>query len=165
MRVLCLRPHSQVTLKNLFIWASLGPFWLYGMCCALLVAAGQAEPAAGPPRQAAAVVTDGEEIAMTDQTFGEPGHRASPDDEKRQPASNLRAWAALWPIRSPAIPTRSKSGRGSAPSTIAIDRGSAPGLIVLTTTDGHDVEYVGRGLYRLHEQPEVSLSSSDPQAP
>ncbi len=41
----------------------------------------------------------------------------------------------------------------------------APGLIVLTTTDGHDVEHVGKGQYRLHDNPEISMSSSDPAAP
>lgn len=40
-----------------------------------------------------------------------------------------------------------------------------PGLIVLTTTDGRDVEHVARGQYRLHDDPEISLSSSDPHAP
>ena len=40
-----------------------------------------------------------------------------------------------------------------------------PGTLVLTTTDAHDVDYVAKGAYRLHEHPEVELFSSDPQAP
>lgn len=40
-----------------------------------------------------------------------------------------------------------------------------PGLIVLTTTDAHDVDYVAKGVYRLHDHPEVELFSSDPEAP
>jgi len=41
----------------------------------------------------------------------------------------------------------------------------APGLIVLTTTEGRDVEFVAPGQYRLHDNPEISLSSNDPGAP
>lgn len=40
-----------------------------------------------------------------------------------------------------------------------------PGLIVLTTTDGSSVDHIARGQYRLHGNPEISLSSDDPDAP
>ncbi len=101
---------------------------------------------------------------MTDQTFGEPGHRASPGDEKRQriELACVGSFVAYTQSGNPytiEIWTRFGAVHDRNRSRVA------PGLIVLTTTDGHDVEYVGRGLYRLHEQPEVSLSSSDPQAP
>ncbi len=53
------------------------------------------------------------------------------------------------------MPIPLKSGRGSG---VVHDRNRLrafhSGLIVLTTTDGHDAaEFVGRGLYRLHDTP------------
>ena len=41
----------------------------------------------------------------------------------------------------------------------------APGMMILTTTEGRDVVRVTRGEYRLHDNPEISLSSNDPDAP
>jgi hypothetical protein len=35
----------------------------------------------------------------------------------------------------------------------------------LTTTQGYGVDRVAQGQYRLSDQPEVSLSSDDPNAP
>jgi len=40
-----------------------------------------------------------------------------------------------------------------------------PGILVLTTTEGYDVERLGKGEYRLAKSPEVQLSSADPNAP
>ena len=40
-----------------------------------------------------------------------------------------------------------------------------PGVIVLTTVDGRDVTWISKGDYRLTDQPEVRLSSSNPDAP
>jgi hypothetical protein len=40
----------------------------------------------------------------------------------------------------------------------------APSLLVLTTTDGHSVDRIGQGKYRLRDNPETSLSTSDPNA-
>lgn len=40
-----------------------------------------------------------------------------------------------------------------------------PGLIVLTTTEGRGVTRIARGDYRLTDQPEVRLTSSDANAP
>ena len=40
-----------------------------------------------------------------------------------------------------------------------------PSLLVLTTTDGHGVDRVAQGQYRLTENPEVTLSTDDPNAP
>ncbi|HWA99967.1 MAG TPA: hypothetical protein VG713_15820 [Pirellulales bacterium] len=41
----------------------------------------------------------------------------------------------------------------------------APTQLVLTTTDGHGVDRVDQGQYRLRNNPEVSLSTDDPNAP
>lgn len=41
----------------------------------------------------------------------------------------------------------------------------APGQIALTTTDGHWVERIAQGKYRLRDNPEVTVSSDDPDAP
>ena len=41
----------------------------------------------------------------------------------------------------------------------------APSLLVLTTTDGHGVDLVDQGEYRLTDNPEISLSTVDPNAP
>ncbi len=41
----------------------------------------------------------------------------------------------------------------------------APGFRILTTTDGRRVERVDQGEYRLVDNPEVSLSTDDPNAP
>jgi len=38
-------------------------------------------------------------------------------------------------------------------------------LLVLTTTDGHGVDRIDQGKYRLTDSPEVSLSTDDPNAP
>lgn len=40
-----------------------------------------------------------------------------------------------------------------------------PSCLYLMTTDGHDVDRVDQGEYRLKDNPEVSLSSDDPHAP
>jgi hypothetical protein len=40
-----------------------------------------------------------------------------------------------------------------------------PSILVLTTTEGRGVERVDQGQYRLIDNPEVSLSSNDPEAP
>jgi hypothetical protein len=40
-----------------------------------------------------------------------------------------------------------------------------PSLLVLTTTDGHGVDRVAQGEYRLTDRPEISLSTDDPSAP
>jgi hypothetical protein len=40
-----------------------------------------------------------------------------------------------------------------------------PSLLVLTTTDGHGVDWVAQGEYRLTDSPETTLSSDDPLAP
>jgi hypothetical protein len=40
-----------------------------------------------------------------------------------------------------------------------------PTLLVLTTTDGYGVDRVAQGQYRMTDNPEVSLSSDDPNAP
>ena len=40
-----------------------------------------------------------------------------------------------------------------------------PTLLVLTTTDGHGVDCVDQSQCRLTERPEITLSSSDPNAP
>jgi hypothetical protein len=40
-----------------------------------------------------------------------------------------------------------------------------PGLLVLTTTEGHGVERIDQGEYRLMESPEITLSTDDPNAP
>jgi hypothetical protein len=40
-----------------------------------------------------------------------------------------------------------------------------PSLLVLTTTDGHGVDRIAQGQYRLVDSPEVSLSADDPNAP
>ena len=40
-----------------------------------------------------------------------------------------------------------------------------PTLLVLTTTEGYGVDRVAQGQYRLSDQPEISLSSDDPNAP
>lgn len=40
-----------------------------------------------------------------------------------------------------------------------------PSLLVLTTTEGRDVERVEQGEYRLKDDPDVSLSTDDPNAP
>lgn len=42
---------------------------------------------------------------------------------------------------------------------------SAAGLITLMTTDGYRIDRVDQGEYRLHDNPEVSLSTDDPNAP
>jgi hypothetical protein len=41
----------------------------------------------------------------------------------------------------------------------------SPSLLVLTTTDGHGVDRVDQGEYHLTDNPEVSLSTDDPNAP
>ena len=41
----------------------------------------------------------------------------------------------------------------------------APSLLVLTTTDGYGVDRVAQGQYRLTDNPEISLSTDDPNAP
>jgi hypothetical protein len=41
----------------------------------------------------------------------------------------------------------------------------APSLLVLTTTDGHGVDRVAQGEFRLTDDPEISLSTDDPNAP
>ena len=41
----------------------------------------------------------------------------------------------------------------------------APSLLVLTTTDGREVDRVDQGEYRLADSPEISLSTDDPNAP
>lgn len=40
-----------------------------------------------------------------------------------------------------------------------------PSLLVLTTTDGHGVDRLNQGEYRLADNPEVTLSTDDPNAP
>lgn len=40
-----------------------------------------------------------------------------------------------------------------------------PSLLVLTTTDGHGVDRIQKGEYRLTDSPEISLSTDDPNAP
>ncbi len=40
-----------------------------------------------------------------------------------------------------------------------------PTLLILTTTDGHGVDRIDQGEYRLTDNPEVTLSSDDPNAP
>jgi hypothetical protein len=40
-----------------------------------------------------------------------------------------------------------------------------PSLLVLTTPTGHGVDRVAQGEYRLTDEPELSLSSNDPNAP
>lgn len=40
-----------------------------------------------------------------------------------------------------------------------------PAMLYLMTTDGHDVDRVAQGEYRLRSSPEVSLSTDDPNAP
>ena len=40
-----------------------------------------------------------------------------------------------------------------------------PTLLVLTTTDGHGVDRIAQGEYRLTKNPEISLTSTDPNAP
>lgn len=40
-----------------------------------------------------------------------------------------------------------------------------PGVIVLTTTDGRGVTRIAQGDYQLSDQPEVRLTSADPDAP
>jgi hypothetical protein len=40
-----------------------------------------------------------------------------------------------------------------------------PSLLVLTTTDGHGVDRIDQGEYRLTDSPEISLSTDDPNAP
>jgi hypothetical protein len=40
-----------------------------------------------------------------------------------------------------------------------------PSLLVLTTTDGHAVDRIDQGEYRLTDRPEISLSTDDPNAP
>jgi len=40
-----------------------------------------------------------------------------------------------------------------------------PTLLVLTTADGRGVDRIDQGEYRLTDQPEVTLSSNDPNAP
>ena len=40
-----------------------------------------------------------------------------------------------------------------------------PTLLVLTTTDGHGVERIDQGEYRLTDNPKITLSSNDPTAP
>lgn len=101
---------------------------------------------------------------MTDQNFGEPSNRASGDDQQRQRielecVGSFVAYTQAGDPHTVEIWTRYDAVHDRNRSRVA------PGLSVLTTTDGHDVEYVGHGLYRLHDQPEVSLSSSDPNAP
>jgi hypothetical protein len=39
------------------------------------------------------------------------------------------------------------------------------GMLVLTTTEGYDVERLEQGQYRLANSPEVQLSSADTSAP
>lgn len=41
----------------------------------------------------------------------------------------------------------------------------APSQLVLTTTDGHGIDRVDQGEYRLTDSPEISLSTDDPNAP
>ena len=41
----------------------------------------------------------------------------------------------------------------------------SPSLLVLTTTDGHGVERIAQGEYRLIDDPEIHLLSNDPDAP
>ena len=41
----------------------------------------------------------------------------------------------------------------------------APSLLVLTTTDGHGVDRIGKGLYRFTERPDVVLSTDASNAP
>jgi len=38
-------------------------------------------------------------------------------------------------------------------------------LLVLTTTDGHGVDRIAQGEYRLTDNPEITLSTDDPNAP
>jgi|SRR6185295_1542616 len=40
-----------------------------------------------------------------------------------------------------------------------------PSLLVLTTTDGHGVDRMDQGEYRLTGSPEITLSTDDPNAP
>ena len=40
-----------------------------------------------------------------------------------------------------------------------------PSLLVLTTTDGHGVDRIDQGEYRLTDSPEINLSTDDPNAP
>lgn len=40
-----------------------------------------------------------------------------------------------------------------------------PTLLVLTTADGHGVDRIDQGEYRLTDNPEITLSSNDPNAP
>ena len=40
-----------------------------------------------------------------------------------------------------------------------------PGQVALTTVEGHPVDRISKGEYRLHDEPNVSLSSDDPDAP
>jgi hypothetical protein len=41
----------------------------------------------------------------------------------------------------------------------------APSKLVLTTTDGHGVDRINQGEYRLVDRPEITLSTDDPNAP
>lgn len=41
----------------------------------------------------------------------------------------------------------------------------APEQLVLTTTDGHGVDRIAQGEYRLRDSPEISFSTDDPNAP
>ncbi len=40
-----------------------------------------------------------------------------------------------------------------------------PAQIALTTIEGHGIDRLAQGQYRLRDNPEVSLSSDDPHAP
>jgi len=40
-----------------------------------------------------------------------------------------------------------------------------PSLLVLTTTDGHGVDRIDQGQYRLSDSPETKLSTDDSNAP
>jgi hypothetical protein len=41
----------------------------------------------------------------------------------------------------------------------------SPGLLFLKTTEGHEVDRVDQGEYRLRESPEITFSTDDPNAP
>ncbi len=101
---------------------------------------------------------------MSDDRLAEPGTPPPHEEPKRQRielecVGSFVAYAQDGMAHTIEIWTKFGSIHDRSRSRVA------PGLMILTTTDGRDVEYVGRRIYRLHDQPEISLSSADENAP
>jgi hypothetical protein len=100
-------------------------------------------------------------MAMSDETPSDrpPDARADRDEMHLQCIGSFYAWTQDGERHTIQMWTHFAAVHDRERSRVQ------PSLLVLTTADGHGVDRIEQGQYRLSDIPEITLSTDDPEAP